>query len=398
MGFFTVLLLQDINIIKFVVYETNMRKLKLNIFTLAALITIVSLVGWLSTYYMLRFSLNEIYVQQLSSGKREAREVAKLLEARIADGVNKDIIISDLQSTIENTDYHISFICMFNTEGIELCHPNPAKIGKQIKADNSIIKDVNRTGTQNTFLALLNSGLEGGGLRKFSNQDDFSEIVYVHPVKNTNWMLAAHTNIDMFNTNVQQLKTAVILLSVAAGAVIIILTFIVIRLIGGNYEKYIEKKNEKLQENILELSELNRDLTQQQHNLQQKLPVHQKTEPTENNEPITDARILVSWRDQLIPVQVESIAYFYTDVSGTKIICFDKQKYTVNYSLDDIYTRLNKHEYFRANRQFIISIKAIKTIYKFGNNQLKIDIKPDFEDDIIISKNKSSEFKKWLNS
>jgi len=375
-----------------------MKKLKLNIFTLGSLIIIVSIVGWLSTYYTLRFSLNEIYEQQLLSGKREAREIAKLLETRIADGINKDVIISDLQQTIENTDYHISFICMFNTEGVELCHPDPSKVGKIVNAENSTIKNINRSDIESSFLSLLNAGIEGGGLRKFSDREKASEVVYVYPVKNTNWMLAAHTNIDMFNNRVRQLKIAVILLSIAAGAVIVILTFIVIRLIGGNYEKYIEEKNEKLQENILELSELNRDLTQQKQNLQQKIPVHQNPELTENNEPITDARILVSWRDQLIPVQVESIAYFYTDVSGTKIICFDKQKYTVNYSLDDIYTRLNKHEYFRANRQFIISIKAIKTIYKFGNNQLKIDIKPDFEDDIIISKNKSSEFKKWLNS
>ncbi|MBE5320778.1 LytTR family transcriptional regulator DNA-binding domain-containing protein [Pedobacter sp. MR2016-19] len=53
--------------------------------------------------------------------------------------------------------------------------------------------------------------------------------------------------------------------------------------------------------------------------------------------------------------------------------------------------------YYRANRQFIISLNAIKTIYIYGKNQLKIVVSPEPDEVILISKNKVSEFKKWLD-
>lgn len=376
-----------------------MKKINFNIYNLLALIIVVTLVGWLSTYYILQFSLNEIYEQQLLSSKREAREIAKLIESRIDDDIKKETIISDLQKTIQNTDYHISFICLFNSKGVQLCHPDPAMIGQKINSENSYIIKITNNDTVGSFLSLLNAQKEGGGLRKFSNKNEYSEIIYVYPVKNTDWMIAAHTNIDVFNNRMNQLKTAVILLNIAAGFTIVFFAFISIRLINGGYEKFMERKNEKLQKSILELSELNSSLLIQQKNFKnQDIELNNDKEIYSGNDFITDSRILVSWRDQLIPIKIDKIAYFYTDVTGTKIICSNNDKYRVNYSLEDIYKRLNKHVFFRANRQFIISINSIKAIYKFGNNQLKIEVEPRFDKIIIISKNRASEFKKWLNS
>ena len=66
-------------------------------------------------------------------------------------------------------------------------------------------------------------------------------------------------------------------------------------------------------------------------------------------------------------------------------------------SLDDMYTNLNSALFFRANRQFIISITAIDKIIKYGKSQLKIVLQSKTSEDIIISKNKAAEFKQWLN-
>ena len=62
-----------------------------------------------------------------------------------------------------------------------------------------------------------------------------------------------------------------------------------------------------------------------------------------------------------------------------------------------MYTHLNSTLFFRANRQFIISIAAIDKIIKYGNSQLKILLQSKTSDEIIISKNKAAEFKQWLN-
>jgi len=377
-----------------------MKKDQLYIFTLIALLFVVLLIGTISTHFMLQISIDRLMEQQIESSKREAREVANLLWLRIQDGVEKEKVMEGLQQTIENTDANGNFICMYNQQGIEICHPEPAKIGQIINFDNSQIKDIKTKNDQNSLLGLLQSGNAGGGIREFKEKDLESEIIYVYPVKGTDWMVASHSKIAEHNKQINQLKTNIILLNSAAGTILIILLFFAVRIISNKYEKHMEDKNQALQSEISHLSKLNQNLMEQKILVQeQQLTNTEKEEgQEEKNEVMNNSRIMVSWRDQLIPIAIDQIAYFYTELSITKMVCFDKCSHTVNLSLDEISGRLNKIEFFRVNRQYIVSIKAIDTIYKFGNNQLKIDVSPKPEAEIIISKHKVADFKKWLNA
>ena len=376
-----------------------MKKDQLYIFTLAALVFIVLLIGSISTHFMLKISIDRLMEQQLETSKREAREIANLLWLRIQDGVEKNKVIEGLQQTIENTGVNGNFICMYNQQGIEICHPEPSKIGQIINFDNSLIKDIRTKTNQNSLLELLQSGNAGGGIREFKEKDTESEIIYVYPVKGTDWMVASHSQTTVHNKQIKQLKINIILLNTVAGTFIIILLFFAIRIIGKKYEKHIEDKNEALISEVTNLSKLNQNLIEQKMLVsEQQLTNVEKEEEEGKDEVMNNSRILVSWRDQLIPVPIGQIAYFYTELSITKMVCFDKCSHTVNLSLDEIFSRLNKLEYFRVNRQYIVSIKAIDSIYKYGANQLKIDITPKPATEIFISKHKAAEFKKWLNA
>ncbi|NCQ12333.1 MAG: LytTR family transcriptional regulator, partial [Bacteroidetes bacterium] len=56
----------------------------------------------------------------------------------------------------------------------------------------------------------------------------------------------------------------------------------------------------------------------------------------------------------------------------------------------------DKSIFYRASRQVIVSAKAIDKIEKYGTTQLKILTNPISPIDIIISKNKLTDFKKWI--
>ncbi len=75
-------------------------------------------------------------------------------------------------------------------------------------------------------------------------------------------------------------------------------------------------------------------------------------------------------------------------------MCLDGSKYASNSSLDELYGKLDHALFFRANRQYILSVKGIDEILRYGNNQLKIVTHP--KDSVIISKNKAAAFKKWM--
>jgi len=107
-------------------------------------------------------------------------------------------------------------------------------------------------------------------------------------------------------------------------------------------------------------------------------------------------RILTYIRNELVPIDINQIAYIHTENTITYVVGSDGKKSTTNDSLDDLMSSLDASLFFRANRQFIISIESIDKIIKYGNSQLKIVVKKE-EVEIIISKNKAAEFRQWLN-
>jgi DNA-binding LytR/AlgR family response regulator len=96
-------------------------------------------------------------------------------------------------------------------------------------------------------------------------------------------------------------------------------------------------------------------------------------------------------------LDVEDVALFCLAEAAVFIKTFLNKQYTTNLSLDELMRQLDSTIFYRANRQYIININSIKTIQVYGNNQLRLMIKPEAPEDIIISKNKVAEFKKWLD-
>jgi two-component system LytT family response regulator len=107
-------------------------------------------------------------------------------------------------------------------------------------------------------------------------------------------------------------------------------------------------------------------------------------------------RFLIKQGDRLIPVETAEIAYFQTKDKMNFIRTFDKKEYPVDQSLDEIEKMIDPQLFFRANRQFIVSAPAVEKINFWFSSKLKVDIKPDPGEDVIISREKSMAFRKWM--
>lgn len=108
-------------------------------------------------------------------------------------------------------------------------------------------------------------------------------------------------------------------------------------------------------------------------------------------------RFLVYSGDSLVPVNCGEIAYFISEDGATMFFTHTKKRYFLNESLDNLELELNPGDFFRANRQIILSVKSIDKIHNYGLQKLKISVKPEIESEIIISKLKATQFKDWLN-
>ena len=106
---------------------------------------------------------------------------------------------------------------------------------------------------------------------------------------------------------------------------------------------------------------------------------------------------LVPQRDKLIPLATSNIAYIYIEDKSVKTIALDEHVYYMSQTLDEIMNQLNPDDFFRANRQFIVSRKAIKDITVWFGNKLSLNLSVKVPEKIIISKAKVSEFKNWFS-
>lgn len=372
-----------------------MRKDRLYLFTLAGITLAVVCINIVSINLLIKTSTEQLLKTQLQSSKREAYEISKILETQLSNGISKDEVASGLQRSIENTSMETGFICMYNTSGIEICNPDTKKIGQKITSKNSQLSGLGDTFNEN-FYDVLKSGKPTGGLRDFLTEDR-SEIIYVYPVKNTDWMLAAHANVSTLQKQLTNIKVNIILVNSLASVLIILLSFTIVRWLGSKYEKGIEIEKEQLVDDLRSLAKLNADIIEYKNKVEQQTP-ETSEEREKRSEEKHKKRVLTYWRDELVSIPVEGIAFLHTKNSITYVHCLANNKiYNSNTSLDELFDSLDKSIFFRANRQFVISIRSIDKIHRYGSNQLKIVTEPAPPEDIIISKNKAAEFKDWLN-
>ncbi|MFI2742205.1 LytR/AlgR family response regulator transcription factor [Zhouia sp. PK063] len=362
-----------------------MKKETVYIFTFFAIALVVGLISIFSVHYVYQTTESQLLHAQLQSSKREAREIARLLEQQLQQGIPQAQVQQQLQNSIENTDTQSEFICMYNTQGIELCHPDPTHIGQVITKDNSVIAPPEQNLTD--FLALLQKGETQGGVRTFKDHEH-SEIIYIHPVATTNWMVAAHANLAVIHVQLDQLYHNLLLIYIAGGLLIVVGCFVAVRFINATYERRMETEKNELQWNVVQLQSLNEQLEVHKTTLEQQLHEEQ---------PLVKSRLLVYKKDELISLATQDIAWIQTEQQTTRIMTLQQQLYYTHDSLDELLKSLDANVFFRVNRQFIVHIKAIAQIIRYGKNQLKLVVHPDTDVMILISKHKVAEFKSWLN-
>ncbi|NID09508.1 LytR/AlgR family response regulator transcription factor [Fibrivirga algicola] len=107
-------------------------------------------------------------------------------------------------------------------------------------------------------------------------------------------------------------------------------------------------------------------------------------------------RFLVRHLSQWVPVDVGDIAYFYSEEGVSLFRTRSNQKYPVDYTLDELEAMLDPSHFFRANRQFIIDINSVQQIHPYFNNKLKLTLKPAPDDEVLVSRERATEFKKWM--
>ncbi len=107
---------------------------------------------------------------------------------------------------------------------------------------------------------------------------------------------------------------------------------------------------------------------------------------------------LVYYRNKYMTVPTETIAFFYIKYEAAVIVTFDKQEYSVNYSLDQVQQLLSGEQFFRLNRQYLVNFDAVKEVEHYFARKLLVVPTIAFHYKLIVSKEKAKSFLDWLEN
>jgi DNA-binding LytR/AlgR family response regulator len=107
---------------------------------------------------------------------------------------------------------------------------------------------------------------------------------------------------------------------------------------------------------------------------------------------------LVFKNNKYYNIPTENIAFFYIKYESAMIMCFDKQEYFVNSSLDQIQNQLSAKQFYRLNRQYLVNFNAIREVEHYFARKLLVNPVVATQDKLLVSKEKVTEFLHWLDN
>ena len=107
-------------------------------------------------------------------------------------------------------------------------------------------------------------------------------------------------------------------------------------------------------------------------------------------------RFLVKHGQKLVSIEIDEIAYFFSDGRLNFFKTYDNRKFVVDYTMDELEDMLDSQRYFRISRSFYVSVNSIDQIHDYFGNRLLLHLKPPVDKESIVSREKVTDFKKWM--
>lgn len=107
-------------------------------------------------------------------------------------------------------------------------------------------------------------------------------------------------------------------------------------------------------------------------------------------------RFSIKIGQQLKVIDLAEIECLYSENKGTYLHTVDNRDYLIDSSLEVVEAELNPKDFFRISRKYIIPLQSVKEIQVYSNSRLKIILPTYKADEVIVARERVSDFKEWL--
>jgi len=110
------------------------------------------------------------------------------------------------------------------------------------------------------------------------------------------------------------------------------------------------------------------------------------------------SRFLVKVGTNMLSVLTRDVELFFISERSVFIRTFQGKTYDVDYSLEQLQQLVDPDQFFRINRNVMVNIEAVSKLVIYSSNRLKLVIHSGFHaDELIVSRDKVSDFKGWMD-
>jgi DNA-binding LytR/AlgR family response regulator len=124
-------------------------------------------------------------------------------------------------------------------------------------------------------------------------------------------------------------------------------------------------------------------------------PVPDKAEPSKAQS--LKNRFMIRYGDHIRTVQASEIAYAYTENKATYLRTNDGRAFLLDMNMDALESSLDPKQFFRINRQYIVSLQGISEMKAYTKGRVLISLNPQAEEQPVVSVERAADFKKWLD-
>lgn len=107
-------------------------------------------------------------------------------------------------------------------------------------------------------------------------------------------------------------------------------------------------------------------------------------------------RFLVYVGEQIIPVQADDIAAFFSEDKANYLLTMTGERYLIEFSLDALDAELDPGRFFRISRGAIVARSKVRSVSRHFSGRLRLELQPTPPFEPTVSRARVEDFLKWL--
>jgi len=106
--------------------------------------------------------------------------------------------------------------------------------------------------------------------------------------------------------------------------------------------------------------------------------------------------ILVKDGSGFIQIKISDLLYCYSEESITFGVVGNK-RYIIDETIDQLFNSLDPSDFFKINRGQIVRKSSVQKIEPYFNHRVKLSVSTPRDQEFIVSRQRTSDFKEWMN-